>query len=234
MKKTITLIIMFLLTVTLAYAATDSGNIAVTATIATGTPSATFGVYTTKADPDNPGRLVLDFDLPSATSMAFTSWSVVQKGTGANAKPVQWTSSRYWGVVAWASGMGRRYYIKSLATGSFVYGANTLPVGSFACIPVYSSQDRWDRTDPGSAQGGIDMQGPTGATLAPTFAAISGTAQTVYTSETPGSDRIIQVWYGFPPYNTDGSLPYATYAPIPTTQTSGTYSGVTVKVSITQ
>ena len=222
MKKILALLVMLTITVTLAYADAESGNISVTATIAAGTPDATFKVYKAL----NGGNV--DFG-NLYTDMNFGRWTVVQK-TG---KAAQWISADHFAVVAWTNGMGRKYYIKSLATGSFVYGANSLPLGSFACIPVYAKEDMWDTNNdliPDTQQGAQ----PVGSTLAGMFAAINATAQTVYTSETPGSSRIIQVRYAFVPYKDDGSAPYTGYAPIPTSQVSGTYTGVTVKVSITQ
>jgi len=219
MKKTIALLAMLMLTVSFAYAATNSGNISVVATLASGTPNATFKVY--KA----PGGGNIDFGT-EYTSMNFNSWTTVQR-TG---KAAQWTSVDHYAVVAFSDGRGRPYFIKSLGTGAFVSGTNTLPAGSFACIPVYSADDMWDAADPHSKQG----TKPAGATLAAMFAAINATAQTVYTSENPSTSRILQVRYGFVPYTTAGANPYTGYAPIPTSQAAGTYSGVTVKVSITQ
>lgn len=216
MKKTFVLLAILMLTATVVYAATDSGNISVTATLAAGTPDANFRVY--KA----PGGGNIDFGT-EFPSMNFNSWTTVQKPT----KAAQWTSVDHYAVVAYANGMGRQYYIKSLATGSFVSGANTLPAGSFACIPVYAAEDEWS---PGVQQGAK----PGNATLANMFAAINATAQTVYTSENPSTPRIIQVRYGFVPYTNTGANPYTGYAPIPTSQVAGTYTGVTVKVSITQ
>ncbi len=225
MKKTLILLTVLMLTVTLAYAAVDSGNISVTATLVAGTPDATFVIR--KAP--NGGNV--DYDTPPFTSMNFNRWSIVQK-TG---KSAQWVGVDHYVVVAYANGMGRKYYIKSLATGAFAYGANPpLPLGSFACIPIYSADDRWVGTDPNTAQGAM----PSGALITPgngiPFMAINAAAQTVYTSETLGSSRIIQVRYGFLPYTDAGTDPYTSYAPILTSQLSGTYTGVTVKVSITQ
>jgi len=223
MKKILVLLVMLMLTVTLAYAATDSGNISVTATIAAGTPDAAFEIHKfLNGTTYEQGT--------TYTSMNFNRWTVVQK-TGQSA---QWVGVDQYAVYAWTNGMGKKYYIKSLATGSFVNGVNTLPLGSFACIPVYSIEDYWDPLNPTTTKQG-DM--PAGATLAGMFAAINAAPQTVYTSETPGSSRIIQVRYGFVPYKDDGTPPWTTglaYAPILTSQASGTYTGVTVKVSITQ
>lgn len=228
MKKIIALCMVGLLSLAWVlpiHSATESTTIPVTATITAGTPDATFAIY--KA----PSGLNIDFGT-SYTSMAFSSFTFTRATVSS---PDQWVSNDHFAVVAWANGMGRRYKIQSAGSGTFTRtgGIETLPVGSFGCLPVYAAQDRWTATDPATAQGAQ----PSGSTLAGQFNAVTGSLTTwadVYTSETPaGSSRIIQVRYGFFPLKSDGSIPYTGYNYIPATQATGTYSGVNVKVRIT-
>ena len=203
------------------HAATTSGPITVTAAIQAGTPDMTVAIY------KMPGGQWsnINWDSP-VTSMAFDKFTVLQR----EGKSPQWVTVDHFAAFVYADGMGRMYQITSTGTGTFTSGANTLPAGSFACIPVYAAEDGWDYDDDGdvdATQGAM----PSGASLGTAGSAISTNKQ-VYTSENPGSSRIIQVQYAFPPYNADGSNPYTGYAPIPSTQVNGTYTGVTVTINI--
>lgn len=203
--------------------ATESGNIGVTAQLVSGTPDATFKIY--KA-PNG----TLDW---SATydSMSFTKFNVIQ----VPGKTQQWASVDNFVVVVWANGMGARYKIQTAGVGPFS-GTPPLPTGSFGFTPVYAAGDLlYDTNGDGiadTAQGTM----PGSATLSGKGRAITGSLTTwvdVYTSESPGSLRMLQVHYGFPPYDANGADPYSQYEPIPSTQTTGTYTGATVKLRIT-
>jgi hypothetical protein len=203
-----------------AQAVSSTSPIAVTAKIQAGTPDMDVKVYKIP----NGDSSLIDWAAPVG-SMAFEKFNVVQR-TG---KDPQWTSVDHFVAFVYANGMGKKYQIKSTGSGSFTSGSNTLPAGSFACIPVYSAADKWKYPDETMvAQGNM----PSSASLGSKGKAIA-TDKQVYTSENPGTARIIQVHYAFPPYNIDGTAPYTTdYAPIPATQATGTYSGVTVTLSI--
>ena len=228
MKKFMTLLSLIVAISLLGYnlvsSDTATPTINVSAVVMAGTPSFTYKIY--KAP--NGGNI--DFTTPY-TSMNFDAFTVVQKASQA----AQWVSVDHWAVVVYADGRGSRYYIKSTGAGPFTSGANTLVDGSFGCIPVYSSSDMWDLDNDGTPE---TPQGtlPTGATVGNKFKAITGGigvgAQTAYTSENPGTPRIIQVRYAFPPYNNDGTNPYTNYQAIATSQASGTYTGGQVKVTI--
>jgi hypothetical protein len=208
---------------------TTSPTYTVTATIAAGTPDAVFKLYKAPSGGD------VDF-LNEVISgvMAFDKFDVLT----VKASTPQWVSADHYAVVAYANGHGSKYYIKSAAQGSFTRsgGSQTLPAGSFACLPLSPSQDMWDLNNdgtPDTPQGAL----PSGASLAAEFQANTGsltTATTAYTSDLLGAARIVQVRYLFPPYATGGANPYGTYVHIPGTQATGTYSGVSVKVTITK
>jgi len=199
----------------------------VKAYIQAGTPDATFNCYKTKSVS---GREDVDYDNPK-TQMDFDDFSL----TTVKTNTTQWITTHQGAIVAWCNGMGRMYYIKSTGTGTFALttdATKTLPAGSFACKAVYAGADRWVATDPNTAQDTDDI--PPGTKNPDAFKALSS-AILLYTSENPGSNRIIQARYYFPAYTSStGGLPYTGYAEIPTTQAPGTYSGVTVQLSITQ
>jgi len=202
------------------YAGTTSGPITVTAAIQAGTPDMTVKIY------KMPGGNWQNINWNSpVTSMAFDKFTILQR----EGKSPQWTTVDHFCAFAYADGLGRRYQITSTGTGTWS-GTPPLPAGSFACIPVYAAEDGWDY----DGDGDVDAtQGtmPSGAALGSKERALTSN-KVVYTSENPGSSRIIQVQYAFPPYNADGTDPYLNYAPIPSTQTSGTYTGVTVTLNI--
>lgn len=205
-----------------AQAVTTSGPIAVTAKIQGGTPDMTVVIHKV---PNGDWKLI-NWD-EKLSSMAFDKFTIVQK-TG---KSSQWTNIDSFAVFVYADGLGAGYQIKSSGSGSFVSGSNTLPAGSFACIPVYSADDSWKYPD-----GTVVKQGamPSGASLGVKAKALQSN-QVVYTSEKPGSPRIIEAYYAFPPYSMSGSTatdPYSGYQPIPASQANGTYTGVTVTLNI--
>lgn len=227
MKRILTLLILgaaTLLMVSCAYAVTTV-NIPVTATIGAGTPDMTVAVY--KA-PNGDWRLI-NWAAP-VTSMAFSKFDVVTRGT----QPAQWTSIDLFVAFVYASGLGRQYKITSTGTGALTRtgGTETFPAGSFACTPVYrggDDGDYWLLPDGTKVYQSVDR--PTGSSLGTIGRAIT-TSKLVYQSENPGSARIIQSWYSFPPYTSTGTAPYTLYAPIPSTQVAGTYTGLTVTIDI--
>jgi len=202
-----------------AYAVTTSGAIAVTANISAGTPDMTVAIHKV---PQGDWKLINWTE--SLSSMAFDKFTVVQR-TGKNP---QWTNIDSFAVFLYADGLGKQYQIKSTGTGTFASGGNTLPAGSFACIPVYSADDEWKYPDGTTMKQGAM---PAGSTLGSKGKALVAN-QVVYTSENPGSARIIQAYYAFPPYDVSGSDPYSGYEPIPSSQINGTYTGVTVTLDI--
>lgn len=224
MKKALCLLVALVVVTLFAlkvYAATSSGPIQVTANIQAGTPEMTVKIYKM---PQGNWQLI-NWSLP-VTSMAFDKFTVLQR-TG---QSPQWATVDMFVAFCYADGLGKQYQIAQTGTGTFTKGGDTLPDGSFACIPVYAPGDGWDY----DGDGDVDAtQGPMpgGATLGSDGKALSSN-KLVYTSENPGSARIIQAIYAFPPYETDGSSPYTGYQPIPANQANGTYSGVTVTLNI--
>ncbi|MCX5707700.1 MAG: hypothetical protein NTY14_01760 [Candidatus Omnitrophica bacterium] len=125
-------------------------------------------------------------------------------------------------VVISAESFGKPYSIMSSCNG-ISSGSSYLKSGSFGLVPVYSSTDKWVFSSGSKDQG--DM--PSGATLG---AAGSGVGdKTIYSSEsTDATARIIQAYYGLPPYKSGGADPFPGYTPIPLTQAPGQYSGTVV------
>jgi len=203
--------------------AADTGSIAVQAVISSGTPDATFKIYKQLGGSIEPIWTPL-------TSMNFDRFTIVQRST----QPAQWTSMDSFVVIAYADGLGRQYKIQASGSGTFTRtgGTETLPAGCFVRTPSYVADDKWSTTD-------LVGQGakPAAATLGSVGNANTGALTTfadVYTSENPGSSRIIRTYFSFAPYNVDGTAPYTTggYAHIPSSQASGTYTGGWVKVRI--
>jgi len=203
------------------YSATTSGPIPVTASIQAGTPDMTVVIHKV---PQGDWHLINWSE--SLGSMAFDKFTVVQRP----GRAPQWTNVDSFAVFLYADGLGKQYQIKSSGTGSFLSGGVPLPAGSFACIPVYSADDEWKYPDGTTMKQGAM---PSGATLGSKDRALQS-SQVVYTSENPGSARIIQAYYAFPPYDVSGAAPHNNgYEPIPANQANGTYSGVTVTLDIT-
>ncbi|MDD5654083.1 MAG: hypothetical protein PHR91_00360 [Candidatus Omnitrophica bacterium] len=202
-------------------AATTTGAITVTAAIQAGTPDMDFKIY--KMPGGQWSNINWDDDV---SAMAFDKFSVTQ----VPGKSAQWTTVDHFVVFLYANGLGREYQITSTGAGTFANGGNTLPAGSFACIPVYAAEDGWDYDGDGVVD---QLQGamPSGASIGAKAMALSSNQQ-VYSSDPSGTSRIIQAQYAFPPYNSDGSNPYSGYAPIPANQVNGTYTGVTVTLNI--
>ncbi len=204
------------------YAVTTSGPISVSAQIQAGTPDMTVALHRMPS-----GDWSQINWTESLTAMTFDKFTVASRTVGGS--PVsQWTSVDLFAAFVYADGLGAKYQITSTGTGTFANGANTLPSGSFACIPTYSADDQFKYPD-----GTVVTQGamPSAAVLGTSGPALVSN-KVVYTSENPGSARIIQAIYAFPPYNADGSSPYTGYAPIPASQVNGTYTGVTVTINI--
>lgn len=139
-----------------------------------------------------------------------------------------WYSEAGFCVVIFAQPYGDPYEIKSTCLG-LTSGGNPLPAGSFGLTPVYSAKDRWNGVDPTTEQGAM----PIGASLGTAGPAITAN-KLIYSSESGiGTARIIQAYYGLPPYEIGGADPFPGYDPIPLTQAAGTYTG-TVTITISQ
>jgi hypothetical protein len=237
MKKTITLLaivgMLSLAFISVADALTTTGAIAVKAIITAGTPDMAFEIHKTNdGDPDfNPWT-----NFASATDLTFDKWDITQK-TG---KAAQWVSVTKNYIIVFATGMGDDYLVLADGAGALTGPGGTLPATSFMCDPIYAPTDEWwvdldadGVKDPGEtyAQGAM----PAGATLGANGSIIGTAGKQIYSSESPvGSARIIQILFMFPAYNNDGSLPYTSYIPIPSTQAAGTYQGnatVTVRIA---
>jgi hypothetical protein len=125
-------------------------------------------------------------------------------------------------VVVSAEPFGKPYAIMSSCNG-VGSGSNYLKSGSFGLVPVYSSTDKWVFSGGSKEQG--DM--PSGATLGNAGSAVGD--KTIYSSEsTEATARIIQAYYGLPPYKSGGADPFPGYTPIPLTQAPGQYSGTVI------
>lgn len=139
-----------------------------------------------------------------------------------------WYSQAGFCVVIYAQPYGKPYEIKSTCLG-LTSGANSLPAGSFGLTPVYSANDEWVWPGGSAAQGAM----PAGASLGSAGLAIASN-KLVYSSESgTATARIIQAYYGLPPYAAGGADPFPGYQPIPLTQAPGTYTG-TVTITISQ
>ena len=170
----------------------------------------------TDGDPDNNPWT----NSTEVTSMDFGALShTLASGEDAG----QWYAQAAFDVNIYAQGFGHRYEIKSTCAG-LISGGNRLPDNSFGLTPVYSATDEWS---PGNTQG--DM--PAGAQLGTAGSAVA-TDKRIYQSENPSTARIIQAYYGLPPYKAGGADPFTGYVPIPLNQASGTYTG-TVTITIT-
>lgn len=136
-----------------------------------------------------------------------------------------WYSKKGFCLVIFTQPYGKPYEIKSTCNGiASVNGS--FPAGSIGLTPVYSKNDLWGGAN-GTPQG--DM--PVGATLGIEGPAIA-TGKLIYSSEAgTATARIIQAYYGLPPYKTGGTNPFPGFTPIPLTQAPGTYTG-TVTISI--
>jgi hypothetical protein len=132
-------------------------------------------------------------------------------------------------VVIFAQPFGNPYEIRSNCLGlNHELGLATINPNSFGLTPVYSEVDKFVFPGGESLQGGM----PDGAQLGPAGSAIGD--KLIYSSETgTGTARILQAYYGLPPYDVGGALPFPGYEPIELSQVSGKYTGqVTITISI--
>lgn len=124
---------------------------------------------------------------------------------------------------------GKPYEIQQSSIGLASSSGATIPVNSFAFVPVYSKDDLW------MWEGGSAKQGemPEGARLGIPGSAV-GENLLIYSSESNiGTARIIQLYYSLPPYGVGGSTPFSGFAPIPLTQPPDTYTGtITITMSV--
>ena len=132
-------------------------------------------------------------------------------------------------VVLFAESFGKPYDIISSCAGISNEQGIYLKSGSFGLIPVYSSTDKW--IYPGGEKEQGDMPG-NGAALGAAGSAVGD--KIIYTSESSSATpRILQAYYGLPPYKAGGADPFPGYAPIELTQAPGRYTGtVTVTISL--
>ena len=133
-----------------------------------------------------------------------------------------WFSQNGYCVVVYTQGFGKKYEVRSSCA-----GVGTLPAGGFGVTPVYSALDEWVWPDGSRHQQGTK---PTDAVVGSAGTAVA-TNKAVYTSESPSTARIIQIYYGLSPKKSDGSVPFPGWTGIPLTQAAGTYTG-TVTLSI--
>lgn len=129
-------------------------------------------------------------------------------------------------VVIFSESFGKAYDIWSSCLG-ISDGVHFLPAGSFGLTPVYSEKDQFVWPGGKKEQGGM----PAGATLGEAGPAVHSLKR-IYSSE-PGvaTARIIQAYYGLPPYKAGGADPFPGFTPIPLSQPPGQYTG-TVKITI--
>jgi hypothetical protein len=131
-------------------------------------------------------------------------------------------------AVIFAESFGKPYDIMSSCQG-ISDGAYSLKPGSFGLTPNYSESDKF------IFPGGEKLNGTfpgNGANLGPAGPAVGD--KLIYTSENGvATSRILQAYYGFPPFKAGGALPFPNYTPIELTQAPGKYSGtVTLTISL--
>lgn len=133
-----------------------------------------------------------------------------------------WFSDAGFCVILYSQSFGHPYQITSTCTG-ITSASGSLPANSFGLTPVYSDNDQWCYGNPQVcvAQGAM----PGTATLGSDGSAVA-TDKLIYSSESPvGTPRILQAYYGLPPYEDGGGDPFTGYVPIPLTQPADNYSG---------
>jgi hypothetical protein len=132
-------------------------------------------------------------------------------------------------VVIFTQPFGNPYEIRSNCLGlNHELGLGVINPYSFGLTPVYSEKDKFVYPGGSTAQGTM----PDGAQIGPAGSAVGN--KLIYSSEPgTGTARIIQAYYGLPPYDTGGALPFPGYEPIELTQVPGKYKGqVTITISI--
>ena len=132
-------------------------------------------------------------------------------------------------VMIFTQPFGNPYEIRSNCLGlNHELGLAVINPNSFGLTPVYSELDKFVFPGGSSKQGEM----PIGAQLGPAGSAVGN--KLIYSSETgTGSARILQAYYGLPPYDVGGGLPFPGYEPIELSQVSGKYKGqVTITISI--
>ena len=156
------------------------------------------------------------------TSMSFgTLRHIFDDGSEADL----WFGNPGFCVVMFAQAFGNAYDLRSSCAG-VTSGGNRFPDNSFGLTPVYSQYDKWVWATGEKEQGVM----PATATLGSAGSAVA-TNKLIYTSETAGSARILQAYYGLPPYKLDGSDPFPGFEPIPLDQPPGDYNGqVTISI----
>jgi hypothetical protein len=200
-----------------------SADIGVSASIPSGTPSVTVTLKeldTPGQDPGTSGTEVGSMSFGELTH--FLSDNITDAGV--------WYSQKYYCAFIYTQSWGSNYEIRSSCAG-LSDGTNSLPAGSLMLTPGYIGADRWNGDDPLTAQDTDDT--PPG-TLGSVTRGITGNGYAVvYTSEDPGTNRILRAFYSIPGYLDGGAKPYADWQPITLDQPGSTtaYSG-TVSITI--
>lgn len=227
MKKTVIfLIVIALLSVAgivSSFAAVTSQPLAVSAVVTPSTPEMTLTILEiTDGDPDNNPWTNSSKVTTNALSFGTLVHTYIDPTDGLPKEAGVWYSKKYFCVVIFTQGFGRKYEIRSTCA-----NLTTIPNTNnyFALIPVYSDQDKFDPTT-SVTQGAM----PAGAVLGTPGSAIA-TGKVIYTSESPSTGRIIQAYYSIPTKKADGSDPYPNWTGIPLSTTPGNVSG-TVTLSI--
>ena len=201
-----------------AVQAADTINVPVTATIESNSPEIDVTILRfTDGNPDNNPWTV-------STEVTSMNFGTLKNMIGTDPAG-QWYSDRGFCVVIYAQPYGAPYELLSTCDGLATAGPSpvSLPTGSFGLTPVYSEDDEWQWPGGSIAQGPMPTGG--GASLGDAGSAVA-TDKLIYTSETgTGTARIIQAYYGLPPYAAGGADPHPDYEPIPLDQAPGDYEG---------
>ncbi len=224
MKRTLVVIaLMGIVTYSLCWAAPSaSKTLSVSAVISNHSPEMDITILKfTDGNPDN-NPWTNSTDVTSTMNLDFGTLVHTYVEGGVTKDYGVWISDAGFAVIVYTQGFGTKYEVRSSCA-----GVGTLPAGGFGVTPVYSALDEWVWPDGSRHQQGDK---PTAAVLGTDGTAIA-TNKAVYTSESPSTARIIQVYYGMPPKKADGSVPFSGWTGIPLTQAAGTYTG-TVTLSI--
>jgi len=139
-----------------------------------------------------------------------------------------WYSKAGYCVVVFAQGYGKRYEIRSTCQG--IAGLEDNGAYVFGITPVYSPDDAFVWAD-GTKHKQLDR--PIGSIMGTAGTAVAVNKRIYLSEPAPSTPRILQVYYGIPPKNSDGTVPFSGWKGIPLTQTTGDYS-TTVTITIVE